>query len=64
MKGPLPATVLVSPDGKRDRIENNASVEFLLSRGMKVVVGINPDTGNLLITEHSEASTSTKIIAP
>lgn len=64
MKGPLPATILISPGGKRDRIDNGAAIEFILSKGRKVRAGINPDTGNLLITEFSETSTNTKIIQP
>lgn len=64
MKGPLPATILISPGGKRDRIDNDAAIEFILSGGRKVRVGFNPETGNLLIIEFSETSTTTKVIKP
>lgn len=64
MKGPLPATILISSNGHRDRIDNGAAIEFILSGGRKVRVGINPDTGDLLITELSKTSTNTKTIQP
>lgn len=64
MKGQLPATILISPGGKRDRIDNDAAIEFILSKNRKVRMGINPETGNLNIIEFSETSTTTKVIKP
>ena len=65
-KNPFPATILVSSNGQRDRIDNSASIEFLLSKEHKVRVGINPETGNLLVQEfHSDGRRNrTSIIQP
>lgn len=64
MTGPLPATILISPNNQRDRIDNGSAIEFILSGGRRVRVGINADTGNLLITEASDSNIKHTIIAP
>lgn len=64
MTGPLPATILISKNGQRDRIDNGAAIEFLLQWGKKVRCSLDPTTGNAVIEEFSLSGTKTTIITP
>lgn len=64
MTGPLPATILVSKNAIRDRIDNGAAIEFLLKGGKKVRCSLDPITGNAVIEESSPSGTKTTIITP
>lgn len=64
MTGPLPATILISKNGQRDRIDNGSAIEFLLKGGKKVRAFIHPDTHNLLIQENDNGKLKTTIITP
>lgn len=64
MTGPLPATILISRNNQRDRLENGAAIEFLLQGGKKVRCSIDPATGNAVIQESSTSGISTTIITP